>query len=230
MPGRTPRPEGYRAVVFDLDGTLTREANSWAAVQRKLGPELAERARGRWSRYRAGRLGREEFLVEQVADLRGRAATLLDEVVAEVEYHDGVAAACQALRAAGVRLAIVSEGLAVLAERVAADLDVELHRANTLHVAKGLLTGRAEIAVPPGGKSPVFRETVAALGVDPRDVVAVGDSPGDVDMFRLAGLGVAFCPVNAATAAAADVVIDVPDMRRLVPLVLGEATRPRRAR
>ncbi|MEA2670608.1 MAG: haloacid dehalogenase-like hydrolase, partial [Chloroflexota bacterium] len=57
--------------------------------------------------------------------------------------------------------------------------------------------------------------------LDPAEVVAVGDSPGDIDMFRAAGLGVAFCPVNAATAAAADVIIDAPDMRRLVPLVLG---------
>jgi phosphoserine phosphatase len=230
MTPRTPRPEGYRAVVFDLDGTLTREANSWAAVQRRLGPELEQRARNRWARYLAGTVSRHEFIVEQVADLRGRSATLLDEVVAEVEYHEGVAAACEALRAAGVRLAIVSAGLAVLTERVAADLDVELHRANAIHVAEGLFTGKAEVAVPPGGKGPVFHETVAALGVDPRDVVAVGDSPGDVDMFRAAGLGVAFCPVTAETAAAADVVIDVPDMRRLVPLVLGSAAGPRRGR
>jgi hypothetical protein len=32
---------------------------------------------------------------------------------------------------------------------------------------------------------------------------------------------VAFCPVNLETAEAADVIIDVPDMRYLVPLVLG---------
>jgi phosphoserine phosphatase len=216
---RSPRPGGYRAVVFDLDGTLTREANSWAAVQRKLGPYHADRQRERWARYRAGSLGREEFLVEQVADLRGEASQLLDEIVAEVEYHEGVAVACE------VRLAIVSAGITALAERVAADLSMELHRANTIHIVDGLFTGEAEIAVPPGGKAPVFAETVAALGLDPDEVVAVGDSPGDIDMFRAAGLGVAFRPVNQETADAADVIID--DMRDLVPLVCGDATEPR---
>ncbi|MGH7746686.1 MAG: hypothetical protein ACREQ5_18315, partial [Candidatus Dormibacteria bacterium] len=98
MRRRVPRPGGYRGVIFDLDGTLTREANSWAAVQRKLGPGGIERQRDRWARYREGSLDRTAFLVEQVADLRGRAAALLDEVVAEVEYHDGVAAACAELR------------------------------------------------------------------------------------------------------------------------------------
>src|SRR4029077_7792969 len=104
--------------------------------------------------------------------------------------------------------------LSAPAERVADDLGIELHVANVLHVADGLFTGLADIRVPPGGKEPVFQETVAALGVDAAEIVAVGDSSGDIDMFRLAGLGVAFCPVGAETAAAADVVIDVPDMRR----------------
>lgn len=211
-------------MVFDLDGTLTREANSWAAVQRKLGPGGIERQRDRWARYREGSLDRTSFLVEQVADLRGRAAALLDEVVAEVEYHDGVAAACAELREAGVRLAIVSAGISALTERVATDLGMELHRANTIHVAGGLFTGEVDVTVAPGDKARVFAETIATLGLDPADVVAVGDSPGDIDMFRAAGLGVAFCPVNAETADAADVIIDVPDMRRLVPVVAGTHT------
>ena len=102
---------------------------------------------------------------------------------------------------------------------------MDLHRANTIHIADGLFTGEGEIAVPPGSKARVFAETVEALGVEAEDVVAVGDSPGDIDMFQVAGLGVAFCPVNAQTARAADVIIDTADMRRLVPLVLGGAHR-----
>src|SRR5437660_1734588 len=134
-------------------------------------------------------------------------------------------AASDALRTAGVRLAIVSAGITALTGRVAADLGMDLHRANTIHIADGLFTGEGEIAVPPGSKARVFAETVEALGVEAEDVVAVGDSPGDIDMFQVAGRGAAFCPVNAQTARAADVIIDTADMRRLVPLVLGGAHR-----
>src|SRR5260370_14989125 len=140
MQRRTPRPGGYRAVVFDLDGTLVREANSWAAMQRKLGPGHAQRQRDRWDRYRAGTLDREGFLVEQIADLRGQESRLLDEVVAEVEDHDGVAAACDALRPAGVPLAIVSAGITALTRRGAADPGLDLHRATTIHTPAALVT------------------------------------------------------------------------------------------
>ena len=218
---RPPRPGSYRAVVFDLDGTLVREANSWAVVQRKLGPDGHRTARERWRRFRAGLISRERFLREQVAELRGREVAVLDELVAELEYHEGVAATCAALRTAGVRLAIVSSGLSALAERVATDLDVELHRANELHVDGGRFTGEATLRVPVGDKGPAFRETVTSLDVPFETVVAVGDGTGDADMFRLAGLGVAFCPLSFEVEDAADAVIDVPDMRRLLPLVLG---------
>ena len=220
MAARSVRPGEYTAVVFDLDGTLTREVNSWAAVQRRLSPALHERAHGRWRRYREGQLTRAEFLADQIADLAGQDGRLLDEVVAALEYHDGVADACAALRAAGLRLGIVSAGISVLAERVAGELGIHLHRANIVHRADGLFTGSADIAVPPGGKEPAFLDLVAELGVAADSVVAVGDSGGDVDMFRLAGLGVAFCPASREARAAADVVIDVPDMRELLPLVL----------
>ena len=219
-PRQEPRPGTYRAVVFDLDGTLTREANSWAALQRELGPEYHGRARDRWSRYRQGLLTREEFLHEQVADLAGGDAALLDRVVDAVEYHDGVAATCAALRGAGIGMAIVSAGISVLSERVAHDLGIELHHANRIHVDDGRITGLADITVPPGGKAPVFREVIAHFGCRADEVVAVGDSSGDIDMFRIAGLGVAFCPASWEAQEAADVVIEVPDMRHLLPLVL----------
>ena len=221
MPRRAPRPGAYSAVVFDLDGTLLREANSWGALRRRLSPEHRSRAGARWRRYGEGLLSTHDFITEQAADLQGTSATLLDEVVAEIEYHEGVADACAALHAAGLRLAIVSAGISAFADRVGRDLGITVRHSNTLHVdAGGTFTGTADVGVPPGEKTPAFLAALEALGVSAEETVAVGDGSSDVDMFRLAALGVAFCPADHWTARAADAVIDTPDMRRLLPLVL----------
>jgi len=62
-------------------------------------------------------------------------------------------------------------------------------------------------------------EAAAMLGVDPADVVAVGDSPTDVDMFRVAGWSAAVANAPPEVKAEADYVCTLPHGQGFVEAV-----------
>ena len=63
-----------------------------------------------------------------------------------------------------------------------------------------------EIGHPDGSKGSALRALAESLGVPREQVVAVGDSPNDVDMIQYAGLGVAMGNASDEVKAAADAV------------------------
>ncbi len=62
--------------------------------------------------------------------------------------------------------------------------------------------------VPPGSsKGDGLRRVLAALGVAPEQVMAIGDGENDIEMLQLAGLGVAVGNAKPALKAVADVIV-----------------------
>ena len=64
-----------------------------------------------------------------------------------------------------------------------------------------------EIGHPDGSKSAALSHLARSLGVKREEVVAVGDSPNDVDMIEWAGLGVAMGNASEKVKSSADLVI-----------------------
>ena len=61
-----------------------------------------------------------------------------------------------------------------------------------------------EIGHPDGSKGAALQHLADSLGVKREEVVAVGDSPNDVDMIQWAGLGVAMGNAPDAVKSSAD--------------------------
>jgi len=59
------------------------------------------------------------------------------------------------------------------------------------------------------------------LGVGPPETAALGNSHIDIPMFGLAGVSIAFNPVDERTAVAATHVIRQRDLRAVLPFLLG---------
>ena len=71
---------------------------------------------------------------------------------------------------------------------------------------RGRLTGEVKVNVEHGRKGDAVDLFCRQFGVDPLDVISVGDSEGDISMFERTGYSVAFNPVGEATARAATLV------------------------
>ncbi|MEM9030478.1 MAG: phosphoserine phosphatase SerB [Pseudomonadota bacterium] len=141
-----------------------------------------------------GALDFEAAILERVALLEGIEAKLLDELAeTHVTYMSGARELIATMKANGAYCALVSGGFTSFTARVAEELGFDEHRANTLEIVDGKLTGRV---VPPilgrDAKRKSLDDLTDKLGLDLSQAIAVGDGANDIDMLRAAGLGVAY--------------------------------------
>jgi phosphoserine phosphatase len=206
-----------RLVAFDMDGTLVDAASSWRVVHDHFGDTNDEGLR----RFLANEIDDEEFIRSDIRRWWTHAPSLtvfdLERILESVPFMPGAAALVHELRARGVRTAIVSGGLDLLARRVARELGIDLALANGVRVdAQGRLTGEGIVRVPIHGKEGVLARLQEQLGVAPEETAAVGNSEIDVGLFRRSRVGVAFRPEDEEVRSAATAVVTERDLTKVL--------------
>jgi len=206
-----------RLVAFDMDGTLVDVASSWRVVHDHFGDTNDEGLR----RFLANEIDDEEFIRSDIRRWWTHAPSLtvfdLERILESVPFMPGAAALVHELRARGVRTAIVSGGLDLLARRVARELGIDLALANGVRVdAQGRLTGEGIVRVPIHGKEGVLARLQEQLGVAPEETAAVGNSEIDVGLFRRSRVGVAFRPEDEEVRSAATAVVTERDLTKVL--------------
>jgi phosphoserine phosphatase len=193
--------EGRRKQVLlaDMDSTM---------IGQECIDELADvagvgdRVKDITARAMNGELDFEGALRERVGLLRGLDSAVIETVLRDrITFTPGGRALIATMKAAGGRAVLVSGGFTAFTGHVARALGFDEDRANTLLIEDGRLTGTvAEPILGREAKVAALKETVAALGLTPADVMAVGDGANDLGMLKLAGAGVALHakPVVAA--------------------------------
>jgi phosphoserine phosphatase len=208
----------YRAVIFDLDGTLTPVRSVWRHLHEALGLWDGEALRHQQA-FEAGELRYEEWCALDAAHWRGMRESELRSIADSIPYRDGVRQSAAALRATGTLVGVVSTGLNLLAERVRDDLGLAYTICNRLESKAGILTGRVKINVEHDRKDEALDLFCSRFGVPPAQVIAIGDSDGDIPMFRKAGFAVAVRPSSQRTAEAASVVVHDESLAGLIKVL-----------
>ncbi|TVP71001.1 MAG: phosphoserine phosphatase SerB [Rhodobacteraceae bacterium] len=210
--------EGRRKhmLLADMDSTMiAQECIDELADEAGVGAYVA----GITARAMNGELEFEDALRERVALLKGLDASVIAHVLAtRITYTPGGRELIATMKAHGGHAALVSGGFTAFTGHVATALGFDEHRANTLHVADGALTGTvAEPILGRAAKVTALDEITARLGITPADVMAVGDGANDLGMLGRAGAGVAL-HAKPSVAAQCDLRVNHGDLTALLYL------------
>ena len=142
--GPRPRLADFRLAVFDMDSTLIAiecidEIAALAGKGEQVAAITEAAMRGEITDFR-------ESLSRRLALLEGQPESLLQRVLSErLRFMPGARELCAALKAAGLRLALVSGGFTFFSDYVARELGMDAVRANQLELRDGRLTGRVTL-------------------------------------------------------------------------------------
>jgi phosphoserine phosphatase len=207
----------FRLALLDLDGTLKQERDPYVYLHRCLGTEAQSQEFFRMGL--AGEISYAEWLRRDVQLWAGQPLERLRSLFRDSPYLPGGPELLRALKRADVYVALISTGLSLHAEMVRAEFGLDCAVANEALVADGRLTGEVRERLPEGGKGAVADQLMAQMGVASPAVLAIGDSSSDIALFERAGLSVAVQPSSDQVRAAADIVLEAPDLRPLLPLL-----------
>ena len=181
----------FKLVIFDLDGTLTKERSIWEYIHIRLGKwyGFAEEYQ---NQFLAGKISYEKFCERDAEVWKGMKVEEMMKIVKTVPFHPGTEKLISHLKQRGLKLSMVSSGLSVLSDWVHQKFGFDYSVSNDLLHENGVLSGKVRIQVHYDKKAEWVERIMKRFDIKPEEVIAIGDSKGDLDMFHMAGFSIAF--------------------------------------
>lgn len=184
--------EGRRKkmLLADMDSTMIQqECIDELAAEAGVGEHVAKIT----ARAMNGEIYFEAALTERVGLLKGLDSGVIETVLRDrITLMGGGPELLATMKANGAYAALVSGGFTAFTHAIASKLGFDEHRANTLLIEDGKLTGdHGHPILGREAKVQALEEITKTLGIDESDVLAVGDGANDLGMLTRAGAGVA---------------------------------------
>jgi phosphoserine phosphatase len=185
------KKQKFKLAIFDLDGTLTQERSIWEYIHKQLGKWFGF-AEEYQKLFLAGRISYEVFCERDAQVWKGMKVEELLEIIKTVPFHPGVDELIGHLKHKGLKLVMVSSGLSLLSNRVHQRYGFDYSVSNDLLHENGILTGKVKIQVYFNKKAEWVEKILKQFDVKSEEIIAIGDSIGDIDMFQMVGFSIAF--------------------------------------
>jgi phosphoserine phosphatase len=207
-----------RLVVFDVDGTLTQHSSVWWRLHELF--NTTEKGRLYYNQFFAGEINYNQWADFDAALWTGKSASKVMEIVSDTKLVPGVSETITTLRNQGIKTAILSGGLDVMADDIARRAGIEYVLTNKLGIKDGTLTGTVENIVGWADKAEHIHTILNHFGVTLEETAFVGDGRNDMSVLSVVGLPIAFNPEDQDVADSAKVVIRENDLRAILPYVI----------
>ena len=204
--------QGIKLIAFDLDGVLVDGVGSWQEVHRGLGTE--EKAKIHADEYHSGKITFDEWARKDTSLWHGIEIERIREILYNVNLMPGFSDTIPKLRER-YRIAIISGGLNILADRLKDEYGFDHAVANELLAENGRVSGVRQI-VDFQGKGRILEEIAGINGISTKECAVIGDFINDIPMFRVAGFRIAFNPKREEILKFADEVVYEKDLRRIL--------------
>lgn len=176
-----------------------------------------------------GEMDFEEALRERVKLLKGLTVEEVNKVALNIPLMKGAKELTRELKRE-YRIAMISGGFTIVAEKVARELGIDYTIANDLIIKNGVVTG--EVVGPlvhQNSKVNALNEIAKREGIRAEDCIVIGDGANDISMFKAAGFSIAF-NANPILYDIADAIITKKDLSLILPILRGGARAERVAR
>lgn len=181
----------FRLLAMDMDSTLIAiecidEIADFAGRKPEVAAITASAMRGE--------IDWPESLRQRVAALQGLDESALERVYADrLRFNPGAERLVAAARKAGLKTLLVSGGFTYFTDRVRDRLGLDHAYSNFLDARDGKLAGTVSgPLVDAAGKAAHVARLKTQLGIDARQVIAVGDGANDLPMLAQAGTSIAY--------------------------------------
>jgi len=186
--------ETVKAVIFDIDGTLTKE-NSWREITRLLGASSEEHSR-LFDAFQNGSIselyGRKALLELWKKTGRARRDTIKN-IFESMEFYGGVQDTVRYLHKQGFVLCSITGAIDLCAEVIAGRLDISHWYANvqTIWDQDEYIENLSYLYDQGGRKLRNFKKFCKLQNLSPEQCVAIGDGDNDIELFKYTGRGIA---------------------------------------
>jgi phosphoserine phosphatase len=203
-------------VILDVDSTLIEqeviELLADCAGKRSEVESVTDRAM-------SGELDFTASLKARVRYLEGLPDSVIAETLAKCSVTKGAEKLISAIHSAGGFVGAVSGGFSQLLDSLAKELNLDFHRANSLEIVDGILTGDVTgPIIDKPAKATALVEWAEELGLDLRYTIAIGDGANDLDMMATAGLSIGF-NAKPRVRKAADIILGSTDLSEAIGLI-----------
>lgn len=207
-------------IIFDVDGTLTTDEgrSSWQVVHEYFnvwvpqGESLLRKFLNNEWDYRT-------FCEAEVALWKGRTLEEYDKAISSIEYRKGIKELIEHIKSSKAKLVIISAGLTRLVGKIAEQFKFDDFVSNEVKFNNGKISGQVQLDCWWGKKGENLEVIIKKFKARRDDVLVIGDSSADIDMFKLAGNSIAVSPTSEKVAKSADFSIKSGNLLDIIPFL-----------